>query len=748
MSTFGPRSTAKPQPRDGKRRLKTMTRSFDAGEIDERALHRTDTDIGSVACKRLRNWAIVTAGAVARRPGTWHRAAPPASETFARAERVTLQGAIERTVIFGDNSGTPTLSVLREDTWAYETAPTLSAKWTSSNVYEVQFDVFEDSLQVVHQTFWPLIVTRSSAGVWTGADLEFDSAASGEVYQPYFRYADRGITLAPSALTGSITLELDPDSPEHFTADHVGVIVRYHDQPVTITAVTDGDTVTATVTAARGLYPTRRFTIQSTDFLNVGDSVQGDTTNVEGVVSAFGITTVDVVLDGYTDFQTSGTPETLTGPNGFSELTTAIVTNGSVVGSTDWDEAMISSYAGYPGATALHKGRNMLAGFPKAGPWIAMSVVNSRFDFNLGSAALDDAVLDGIGGAQSVEIYHLVSATQLIVLTDIGPYYVPESADLPISQTSIAFDRVGNGPPSRTPALFTDEGVIYSNDKKVYLVAPTGNVRNSWGVSELATLASHLISSPVQHAMLEGLGDESSRYLIGVNTDGSLCVLRNERGSDIAGWARWHVESDGASSNFLSVAARENTAVAVIQVSGLSQPQLGEFDWDAMLDLQRDYSAAITDYANATGLTLIQNNLKVASGSMDSSGQFVRGDNNEVVAPASGLYVGWDFTSEFVPLPPTDAQMGAAVLEIRGVKPRLVETQHIKFDDEVVTSLDGYDATATAGQLPLRSWTPDALYAGDSGEDSAREPTITLSQDGPGAVTIAAITWHVAYGDD
>lgn len=130
-----------------------------------------------------------------------------------------------------------------------------SCQWTLAMLPRLNVAVLGDTMIVCHPDMKTQVLKRTGAAIFTKADLTFEEHSSGAPrYQPYYRFAAPGITLTPSATTGSITLTA---SASHFVAGHVGCIMRMtHDngtgdpekpKEVLITAVTNGTTASATV---------------------------------------------------------------------------------------------------------------------------------------------------------------------------------------------------------------------------------------------------------------------------------------------------------------------------------------------------------------------------------------------------------------------------------------------------------------------------------------------------------------------
>lgn len=763
MAVMGPRPRAEPRTAvSSKLKAKVVTKGFDQGQVDPRVHHRTDAPQIIAAAKRMRNWAIVTGGSAARRPGAYLRNTANIEEDATRIERITL-GGVDVTLVFSPAQ----LDVIKESDWSLE-AQVTSCPWVAGDLPTLQISILDtDLVQVVSRSFWPRRLRRTSAGSWSllslasssGYPAYFDVAGDGQILAPFRRIAPKDIDLTPGALSGSTTFELGPAAQSWFESTHApNGLLRYHGKQILVTIFTDGDTVTGAALGSAGLFPTHTLTVGSTAPFAPGDPIQGDDTGVQATVAEIiNATSMDVIYEGYSTFDVT-TPERIVGPNGYTTASASVL-DATEQASVQWDEAMISDFAGYPGGTLLHKGRNYLFDLAKSLSWLTASVANSFFDFSEGEGELEDAIVDGIGADQNARIRYGVSTEQLLLFTTKGSYFVGESPEVPVSATTWNVNLISSIPIGDcAPIVVGEDDIAFASGSRIHAVTPSGNTRHPWVVSDLDSLAGGfdeeepdddfepVIRTPHKLAFTAGLGKEKSRYLYGANEDGSLCVFRHERDSEIGGWTLWHTGSDHEASGFIDIAARDKSLLALVDLGGARR--LVEFSFAALLDGELDYSTAATAYANETGLVLTQNGVKLYDGSINGSGEFVRSDNSEVVDPAAGLAVGWDFTTRLIPTPPTNAELGAMVVEVQGVLVKLVDTQAVTIQDETITSLQGYTQTPDVDDvLPRRTWIPDVITFADSGEDDMREPELVIEQTSAARCTVSAISWRVAYGD-
>ncbi|MEX0627580.1 MAG: hypothetical protein WD230_03000, partial [Cucumibacter sp.] len=198
-------------------------RDFSAGEMNPTALRRDDTKIYKSALRAARNVRPLQTGGVTRRPGRTIRYFDGGKHDIVRPV-----ADADFDVTFATARFTARLldgGIIAE----------LVAPWTADQVEEMSWEVYGRRIFVCHRDFRPQVIEYDrETGVWSIFDYDFRADIGGKLRAAFFRFASYGVTLAPSALTGSITLTA---SAAVFRAGHVGVLFRYAERQVEITAV-------------------------------------------------------------------------------------------------------------------------------------------------------------------------------------------------------------------------------------------------------------------------------------------------------------------------------------------------------------------------------------------------------------------------------------------------------------------------------------------------------------------------------
>ena len=172
-------------------RLRSHKTSFTAGEVSPRLLGRGDLSAYENGAATLRNVFVHPTGGLTRRPGLGYVD--------------TARGA-GRLIAFEFNTEQVYLLVLT-DGWIdiYKggaLVASVAAPWSLAQLSQINWTQSADTLLVVHPDAAPRKITRTSDSAWTIVEWAFHSEG-GIVYQPYHKFADPGVTVTPSATTGS-----------------------------------------------------------------------------------------------------------------------------------------------------------------------------------------------------------------------------------------------------------------------------------------------------------------------------------------------------------------------------------------------------------------------------------------------------------------------------------------------------------------------------------------------------------------
>ncbi|MBU6234532.1 MAG: hypothetical protein KGQ41_01695 [Alphaproteobacteria bacterium] len=219
--------------------VQSIKTNFTAGEVSRRLLGRGDLRAYENGALTLRNLFIHPTGGVTRRAGLRF-----VDMAAGQGRLIDFEFNTEQTYLLVVTAGT--IKIYQDDTLI----TTLTAPWSVSQIASLNWTQSADTLLIVHPDVPPKKLTRSGAGVWALADWVFDTAESvNRIDQPMFKFADSGVTLTPSATTGTITLTA---STPVFEAGHAGTRLRVGGKEVSVTSVASSTVVNASVIETLG----------------------------------------------------------------------------------------------------------------------------------------------------------------------------------------------------------------------------------------------------------------------------------------------------------------------------------------------------------------------------------------------------------------------------------------------------------------------------------------------------------------
>lgn len=685
-----------------------------AGELAPDYMKRSDAAVRNRGARSMSNVRLLPGGGYTRRWGTRRLASLPA---FARLETIGYGSDDARLMLFSDAA----FAYRNLDGTLIQTVT--GCPWNENDLRSMQITTESQRIVATSRSFAPQMLDFTT-GTWTLDDFAFATGLGGSTRQPYYRLAPRDISISPSAYTGSIDIVASDDV---FLATHIGTKIRYAGVEIEITAVTDAQNAAGDVVG--NLYPTFDVTVADEDGFLVGQNVQGLDSEIQGIVSAVaaGVVTVQM-LDSYICFNNT---EKLVGPTATTTVTSSAL-DATPAATVVWDEQLISAARGYPGACAMHRRRLLLGDFPQAVNVLCASAINEITDFDVGSGADNDAIVEKIDNDASLRILHFASTEQLLIFTEAGPYYIPEQVGAPLSPTNLEILHIGPEVAGDPQPHLVSEGMLFTEGSsgRAMMVAPTGNVRRSWEIADLSEMAFHLVGNPIEMEVMPA-GTETDRLVIMLRDDGEIRPMTYRRGADNTAWVRWSTEGEWQS---VVHAAGSLYASTKRTIDGVDSWHLEVFDPDVLGDgivTLATPTTPITAYAGAT-VSAWKDGAFIGSFAVNGSGvlQDIDSDYGEI-------QVGFDFTDGVELVPPIDGEFG--------LKPKQRITR--AWIDVVET-----------GQFKVNGYTPSGFgYAGGVGGaidpftgqlivhllGHQREPSLTISQEHGEPLEVRSITMEV-----
>lgn len=687
-----------------------------AGELAEEFMMRTDLQVRNEGCRKFRNAMLRPGGGFRRRWGSVHLAE---LDGLSRLETYGVGADDAKLLVFGEG-----LFEVRELSGDVVQTLTADVPWVEADLFTMQVAIEDGKIVVTSQSFEPQQLTLAG-GTWSIDAITYASGLNGSILQPYWRFAEPGVSLSPSGYSGSVTLQL---SAPHFTADHVGVRLRYTGVEIEVTAVTDSDTATGTVIGS--LYPTLTCTVASSVGFSVGQEVQGEDSQIRGVVAAVpsGVSLTVQLLEGYTAFDAT---EDLVGPTSKTAMS-AVSVSGTPAATTDWDEALISPARGYPGACALHRNRLLLGDFPQAQSVLVASATGDIGDFNTGSGLETDGIVERVGRESSLGLRHFGSTEQLLLFTEGGPYYVPEQVAAPLSPTNFELLKIGPEAVGNPTPLLVTEGMMFTerDSGRLMIALPTGNVRRSWDIADLSELAYHLMGVPVEKELVPA-GTESDRLVPVLRDDGQMAVLSYRRAATFSAWGLW---STAGAWRSLVNAAGALYVVAERVIDGVTVFRLERStstSWaDGMISLAA-IDTPVPEYAGQT-VGVWDGDNKLGEFEVGGDGVLVGVDDSY-----GAVQVGLDFTLTVEGVPPVDSE--------RGLRPNYRIT---RADVDVISSVgfkgSGRDPSGWQGNVGGPAG-PSTGVRRFRPLGRGKYPTFEIVQDAGGPLEVRSVTLEVSY---
>lgn len=529
------------------RRVRNVQTTFQAGQIDAKALARTDIGLFSQALKVGTNWRMTATGAIDRRPGTKILA-----ETGIEARYLPFEFNANQLFIFALEVGT--IKVYNTNGSFIQSLT--CADITADNLWELSFVQSGDFMFLTHTDFdFIQEIQRTSTDTFAISDYAFDLDDEAIRQMPFTKFADASITLAPSGTGSPVNLVT---SSAHWDADHDGIQVKY------FKAGSPGEWIT---------------------------------------------------------YEITGVPASSTSANAV-KLSTA---TGATVATKAWLEEAVNDKRGAPQAIAFHAGRLWLGGFRSLPAHIAASKIGLFWNFDVGDATDDDAILAPLDSDRINQIRHIVSGQHLQIFSDLSEMHISEEEGAPITPTSVSVrTSTRYGANYIRPIVFDDASIFVQRLGSVVREYLWNSLNRGYTSNPLSLLANDMIGTIKQTSIDYGGEEGPEQYAYFLNEDGTLAVYHALRSEEVNGFFPWSTEGliksiavigeelylnvvrtiNGVDKTFLEVTSRDvwmdgaeegTSGVATASFSGFgkyanhtvhvtsenNQYYLGQFDIDA-----------------------------------------------------------------------------------------------------------------------------------------------------------------------
>lgn len=723
-------------------------RDFSAGQIDPTALRADDTDIMRAGLRTARNVRILATRGLRRRPGRRALFA-----TTGICEKVRPAAGVEwymeveaGSITFRSLSLTVALK--------FDGLP-----WGADILKQLRWVESGGTVIFSHQTMRPQVFSYDRlSDSWSHSVFAFSTDPNGSTRQPFHNfYLGSGVTALPSHRSGTISFTFNGAV---LTTGHEGVIFTYADRQIRLVNVTSP--YHALCEVIEELPPTFDVVVDNVSGLQVGDVIEGVSSGARGQVAQIIGTTVRTLVEkNWSGFTVD---EMIAGPR--SKMKVVSQTTGPTVPSTQWAEALMSDFRGWPGCVSKDVQRIIFAKFAQAGAAVVWSSTGTLNDFRIG-AEKEDAIFEFV--PENCLVLDVIGGADEFVFTDKGVYYVPVSVSNPLIPGSIDFRLISDDPSSDIRPRSTTEGLVFVNSarSRVFAVVGTGQTARPYIVDDLSEYHSALIRSPLSLATSTADVSAPERYLYIGNVDGTLAVARYQKAPTTRGWVGWvpwdgagFIEWIAAGGESVVVTARYETsagtirfvevfddsllldasqAIATITGGDALELEPGEYfeleGGEGPLMLEDSYSF---NWAFGTQLSVERNGWYRGDYTVEADGSL---SGAIPVENAAGLNGGFNFQVEAEPFVPhaDGGQSRKQRLRPRRIKQvgvTVQRSQAIKVGDYLVPFYHSGENEEQAP--PLRDQTYRTRLPGRS-----FDPRWSLKQELPGALTILEMTTEV-----
>jgi len=593
--------------------------NFQYGEISPSLVSRTDSAIYNSSAQSVKNFFIRTEGGVAKRGGfqALHDFASVTEDTsirqqvrlipfvFSDDEQYVIAFSHQKCEIFFINPTTGALSLATTLTQDINSA---ALQWDQEYLHEMTYAQGGDVLFVCHNTFMCQQIVRTGLNSFQVEQFTFQlQAGDAKTYQPYYPFHATGVTLDPSATTGTgITLTTSAayfdttgsqSGGNYADSKHVGLTLLYHDSEILITSVQSATQATGNVVDELfvELIPNALRTIDGSTTIEIthvnhgmiaSDSITIRNASAVGGVNAAqinGSRSIQKVIDENRYTITAGSAANTTEDGGGN---IQVVTHAP---TQQWMEQSYSSLRGYPAAVGFHENRLWFGGTLAQPDTVWASKSGLYYNFDIGEAADDDSLELVMSIGEVATIRHFVSNRDIHIFTAGSEFFIPTFENQPITPTNARVKRQTSfGSSFVRPQPFYGATIFSQIGGKMIRQFVFDDSQQAYKADPISLLSSHLISDPVQMCVISGAVNTAESFVFAQNFTGEIAVYNLNRIEGVAGWTRF--ETNGS---FHSVTAIGNRVFAVIKTnlgSGTKSFVFTELNQNVSLDLGNTYT--------------------------------------------------------------------------------------------------------------------------------------------------------------
>jgi len=200
-------------------------------------------------------------------------------------------------------------------------------------------------------------------------------------------------------------------------------------------------------------------------------------------------------------------------------------------------EDVWSATRGYPKTACFYEGRLVLGGTRSKPQSLFFSKSGSFFDFDIGDGDDDEAIFVTISSRKLNDIVDVFPGRNLQVFTS-GAEFAVTSKPVTPSSAQVAPQTSHGALNVETQDVDGSTIFVDRNGKSIRDFVFSFN-EDAYITQDLSVLASHLITQPIDMALLSGTQSDDANWVFFVNNDGNGVILNTLRAQDITGFTRW-----------------------------------------------------------------------------------------------------------------------------------------------------------------------------------------------------------------
>jgi len=549
----------------------------------------------------------------------------------------------------------------------------LPAPWTSSDLTNIRWSQSADVIFLACDGFHQRRIERRGTRSWSIVTYLSNDGPFRSVN------LDDALTLAPSALSGDITITA---SHALFYPTHVGALFRIGSvgQLVQLNATGDGQwsnpvelsglnralsvSITGTWTGTVKLeysvgspgswVSATTYAANTTTTYNDGLSNQIIYYRIGFDTGGYSSGTAVLSLT-YAGGSITGIARVTAYSSSTSVSASVLTAFGGTGASANWSEGAWSDYRGYPSAVALYEGRLWWAGKDK----IYGSVSDAFDSFDDTTIGDSGPISRSIGSGPVDKVNWLLPLLRLIMGCQMGEISVRSSSlDEPLTPTNFNMKEPSSRGSTSVPALKIDADGIFVRNSRVFLTSfnETYSLTSDYSASDLTVLAPEVGQPSIVRMAVQRYPDTRVHC---VRSDGTVAVMVFDPAEDVKCWVL--IQTTGTVEDVFVMPASstsiEDSVYYLVNrtINGTTKRYLEKWALESectgsTLNKQADsfilYSGAST--ATITGLSTLEGQTVVVWGDgLDLGTYTVTGGQITLSRAVSNAVVGLGYTAQF-----------------------------------------------------------------------------------------------------